>query len=113
VDLLSDTDFDGILSLIEYLSGTDPAIPNGSPLSAELGNGGADLRLELRQRIGADEVDVTAERSGTLMNWNRAGVEYWGRENNGDGTSTLRFRTPADGFVAGAGFLRLSVSEKE
>ncbi|MFP6856710.1 MAG: lamin tail domain-containing protein [Roseibacillus sp.] len=111
VDLLGDTDGDGIPALIEYLSGTDPALPDGSPVTVVVA--GADLRLEVRQRIGADEVDLGAERAEDLMTWSSAEVEYWGRENNGDGTATLRFRTPSAGFLSGEGFLRLSVSEKD
>jgi len=111
VDLLSDFDRDGIPALIEYLSGTDPALPDGSAVTVV--RDGENLRLEVRQRIGADEVDLGAERASDLMTWSSAEVEYWGRKNNGDGTATLRFRTPSAGFVSGEGFLRLSVSEKE
>jgi len=111
VDLLGDSDSDNLLAIIEYLSGTDPVIGNGSPVTAELASSG-DLRLEVRVLIGADEVNVSAESTGDLNSWTGAGVEYWGRENNGDGTATLRFRMPSASFIGGRGFLRLSVSEK-
>jgi hypothetical protein len=108
-DLQSDEDGDGKVALLEYLGGTDPAVPDGSLTGATIGGNG-ELGLNLRQRIGADEIDLKAERSAALTTWSAENVEYWGRENNGDGTETLRFRavpgTPFDRH----GFLRLSVS---
>ena len=111
VDLLGDSDRDGSVALIEYLAGTDPAAPDGSPLTAEMSADG-ELRLEVRQQIGADEVEIAAERSGALMAWVAEGVEYWGRVNNGDGSETVRFRAASDSFASEEGFLRLSVSVK-
>ncbi|MDE0827523.1 MAG: CotH kinase family protein, partial [Akkermansiaceae bacterium] len=61
-DLYGDTDLDGIENLIEYLAGSDPNQPNGLALSVGLGSGD-EVRLEFRQRIGADEADMLAVRS--------------------------------------------------
>ena len=110
-DLYGDTDLDGIESLIEYLAGSDPNRPNGLALSTGFGSGG-EVTLEFVQRIGADEADLLAEQSDSLQAW-ETGVEYWGRENNGDGTATLRFRSSFDVSPPGRGYLRLSVSEKQ
>lgn len=77
VALLSDSDRDGNAALIEYPAGTDPAAPGGSPLTAEMSADG-ELRLEVRQRIGADEVEIAAERSGALMAWGARGRRILG-----------------------------------
>ena len=110
-DLQSDDDGDCKVALLEYFGGTDPAVADGSFTGATI-SGNGELHIEIKQRIGADDVDVIAERSAALTIWSAENVEYRGRENNSDGTETLQFRANPTAPFEGIGFLRISVSTK-
>jgi hypothetical protein len=109
--LYEDVDGDGRLSVVEYLENTDPLKRDYSSQEVRLTNGG-ELYLEIKQRIGHDQVYLSVERSGDFELWENEEVEYRGRINNGDGSETVRFRINDSLELFNSGqFLRLSVSD--
>lgn len=111
VKLYEDVDGDGRLSVVEYLENTDPLKRDYSSQEVRLTNGG-ELYLEIKQRIGHDQVYLSVERSGDFELWESEEVEYRGRINNGDGSETVRFRINDSLELFNSGqFLRLSVSD--
>ena len=112
VSLLNDADGDGRLSILEYLENTNPLKKDYSTKEIKLTEEG-ELRLEIKQTIGHDQVYFSAERSDELSLWIKEGIEYRGRINNGDGTETVRFRIDDSvDSLSKNQFLRLSVSEE-
>ena len=112
VELLKDADGDGRLSILEYLENTNPLKKDYSSKEIKLTEEG-ELRLEIKQAIGHDQVYFSAERSDELSLWIKEGIEYRGRINNGDGTETVRFRIDDSvDSLSKNQFLRLSVSEE-
>ena len=88
----------------------DPLKRDYSSQEVRLTNGG-ELHLEIKQRIGHDQVYLSVERSGDFELW-ESEEEYRGRINNGDGSETVRFRINDSLELFNSGqFLRLSVSD--
>ena len=109
---MKDADGDGRLSILEYLENTNPLKKDYSTKEIKLTEEG-ELRLEIKQAIGHDQVYFSAERSDELSLWIKEGIEYRGRINNGDGTETVRFRIDDSvDSLSKNQFLRLSVSEE-
>ena len=69
------------------------------------------LVIDFQQQIGADEVDLGAQHSTSLITWADDPV-YVGRVNNGDGTSSVRFRSSTPVAPGGREFLRILGSSK-
>ena len=119
IDLGADGDGDGLEEIFEFASGGDPSEANGPnpvDVNMELDNGSEYLTLTFIQQIGADEVDLLGEFSNDLGSWSSdpLAVVYQGRVNNGNGSSTVMFRSaaPVDAAVELRQFLRLSIAEK-
>ena len=97
--------------MLSILKTLDPLKRDYSSQEVRLTNGG-ELYLEIKQRIGHDQVYLSVERSGDFELWESEEVEYRGRINNGDGSETVRFRLMILWELFNSGqFLRLSVSD--
>ncbi len=109
-DLSGDDDEDGLAALLEYASGQDPnQFERSGPVDVEAVESDGMLYpvLVFRQLIGADEISLATQGSADLLDW-AAGPTYFGRTNNGDGTSSVWFRSN-DPVAAGEGrFLRMT-----
>lgn len=92
---LDDFDADGVVNLIEYAFGLDPATPDSEGLPAPAVDG-AFLTLEYEADPNRPDVKVTGESSTDLEEWTADDVTWDGRE----------FRTPLDGPEK---FLRMRV----
>lgn len=113
-DLFSDDDSDGLAALLEYATGSNPALADAKSSVApsfETDGGQTYLAIEFHEIIGADEIDLSAIHSIDLSAWT-ADTTYIGRSNNGDGTSTLRFRSNLPFTGNAREFLRIEAAEK-
>ncbi len=110
----SDTDGDGLPALVEYAAGLAPNAPGGSaPAAFEWvdADGTVYPAISFVQKIGTDDAVLSAEVSSDLAAWLTAetgDVVFLGRQNNGDGTETVRHRA-AEAAGAARRFLRYRV----
>ena len=107
-NLFSDEDGDGLPALLEFASGQDPSSAAAfDPVTVQLESGNAPHAvIAFRQLIGTDEVLFSAEESATLNDW-LPGPTYLGRTNNGDGTSSIWFRSSVPASGSQSGYLRI------
>ncbi len=97
----ADDDKDDLNTAMEYAHGGDPSVADSAGLapfatyeSYTIGMVTEDyLTLHVRKRAAADDCTITAEVSSDLNDWSAQAI-YAGASNNGDGTITLRFRSP-------------------
>ncbi|MEC7862489.1 MAG: hypothetical protein VYC70_07635, partial [Verrucomicrobiota bacterium] len=99
-DPLLDTDNDMLSALSEYAIGTDP---NKVSASSELSVRVVELEVEgltdnyfiidVKRRVGADDVNIHLQSSNNLINWNDliAPLSVINSENNGNGTETISY----------------------
>ncbi|MDP4609885.1 MAG: InlB B-repeat-containing protein [Opitutales bacterium] len=102
-----DADFDGVLNLIEYATGTNPIIPSASPFVIRPAISGSSLEVSFN-RILDPSLDYTVEGTDNLSSptWN----PIW----TGSGTSAGEVIVPESSWSNDPNyFLRLSVSESE
>jgi hypothetical protein len=116
----ADSDHDGFSDLLEYATGSLPANPGSffvpQPGTVNILNGATPSRyftFSYRRSNAADGVSYLLELSPTLTNWAPAGsaLTYLSTTNNGDGTSTVTWRTtqPTDNLVRQ--FMRLRITQ--
>ena len=107
-DLFSDEDGDGLPALLEFASGQDPNLGNSfDPVTVQLEDNDSPYSLiSFRQLIGSDEVVFDSEESPGLNEW-APGPTYLGRTNNGDGSSSVWFRSRLPATSAQSGYLRI------
>jgi len=98
----------GLNNLLRYAFGLTPHPSPRPPLPAITLSDGA-LRLDLRRRKGAIDLDYVLETSGTLATWTPSAASPAVVEDHGDGTETVRWETPAG---SGSPFLRVRVRTK-
>jgi hypothetical protein len=96
-----DKDGDGLNHLMEYALGGDPfqsspgLVPFAEVRSFEIeGIKGDYLAIDIRRRLGADDVSLVVELSDSPVNWSQEDdtVVLVGVINNDDGTETMSFR---------------------
>ena len=71
-DELTDSDFDGISAIIEYVTGTNPNIPTGDPITLEQVDG--EFQFSYERSRSACGVTVTNEFSDDLLEWSPGAV---------------------------------------
>ena len=112
VDLSLDDDGDGHAALLEFASGYDPNIPDSADhvksATIEI-DGQLFSAIIFQQEIGADEVVFRAESSDDLVDWTD-GALYFGRTNNGNGTSSVWFVSNAPISTTVREFLRVEIT---
>ena len=102
-----DADFDGVLNLIEYATGTDPMIPSASPFVLRSTGSGSSLEVSFN-RILDPSLVYTVEGTNNLFSTN------WDLVWTGSGTSAGEIIVPESSWSNDSNyFLRLSVSESE
>lgn len=98
----ADDDHDGLLALLEHAFGGDDgdpaaaAYPKVSVEPLEIDSLTDDyLLIRIQRDLAAEDVVISAEISSDLINWESgaAAVVLFGETANGDGTSTLTFRS--------------------
>jgi len=89
-DAAGDDDGDGRSALLEFASGTNPAVSESISEAVRVGNGAVAFRRNLR----ADGLEFELESSSDLLNWQSAddAWSYVSEENLGDGTALLHYR---------------------
>ncbi|NCG26011.1 MAG: hypothetical protein GWP42_00510, partial [Verrucomicrobiales bacterium] len=99
-DPLSDTDNDGSSAISEYAVGTDPNIvSHSSGLSVRLVpeeiEGVTDdyFIIDVKRRIGADDVILSLQLSDNLTKWDelKVPIPVINSKNNRDGTETISY----------------------
>ncbi len=108
----SDDDNDGVSAFLEYVTGGDPdspsanVLPTATIMPVNVGGLIDDyIVLEVRRRIGADDIAIIAQSSTELVTWPGIPV-FAGSFANGDGTETLRYRSNAPAAGGARIFLR-------
>ncbi len=110
-----DKDGDGLNHLMEYALGGDPfhhspgLVPFAEVRSFEVEGINADyLAIDIRRRLGADDVSLVVELSDSPVNWSQEAdtVVLVGVINNNDGTETMSFRVKEAVADGGRVFLR-------
>jgi len=98
---MADTDGDGCVDFLEYVTGTDLANPASFPAptvtwlvdppGAPLGR---YLQFTYQRNLAADGIHCVVELSTDLVNWSSApaAVTYLGTVHNSDGTASVRVR---------------------
>ena len=102
---------DGIAALLEHAFGSSDSSSNPEPVTVS--TLGGQLLVEIQTNHGADDVTLALEISEDLSAWVTAPDASFtvSRSNNGDGTSTLRFRSNVP-YAGAREFLRIEASEK-
>lgn len=117
IDLAGDFDRDGRNEIFEFATGSDPTeIELFSPILISFDQGQKDnlfFTLTLILQIGADEIDIELQSSTDLKNWISAeSVQYLGRINNGNGTTSAQFRSTSPVSTSASQFIQFIISEK-
>ena len=97
----ADPDGDGLTNLMEYVLGSSPlshsdqAAPQSAIRELEIdGVTESYLTMEVRRRIGAEDVVIEPQYSEDLLTWSggEENITLISVSNNGDGSETLMFR---------------------
>jgi hypothetical protein len=88
---LGDPDGDSKANLWEYACGSDPNQMDG-PSPIEIAREGSKLTLSIRQEIGTDDVEFSAQASSDLVTWSTQALEYAGSTILANGTRALHFK---------------------
>ena len=102
IDPNADPDHDGVVSLIEYATGSDPTAPESNAVPI-IGN----ETFAHRQLISPGRLEYMVETSADLHTWSAANLITLSTTPNGDGTETITYSFPRS---ATRGFARLRVS---
>jgi hypothetical protein len=114
----ADTDNDGFSDLLEFATGSSPT--DGGSFSAptigkmDVTTGPVTrqyLTFRHRRSNAADGVRYFVELSTALSDWSPAAVAYVATTNNGDGTSTITWRSSAPMDNSISQFMRLRVTQ--
>ena len=115
----ADPDNDGVVNLLEFALGMDPAVPDARPFapgqpglpigSIQTLAGTNYLTLAVKRPIGRLNLRYAGEVSGDLAQWTEAALAG-PPVNNGDGTETVVFRDTVPVPEADRRFIRLRVS---
>ena len=112
-----DFDRDGRDEIFEFATGSDPTeIELSSPILTSFDQGPKEtlfFTLTLILQIGADEIDIELQSSTDLKNWiSGESVQYLGRINNGNGTTSAQFRSTSPVSTSASQFIQFIISEK-
>ncbi len=88
-----DAEGDGLIAEFEYATGSNPTLPDASPLAISVDNG--DLQLQFPRRKAADGVIIIVESSVDLISWTE--LVPTAIADNFDGTETVTATTPMNG----------------
>lgn len=95
----------GITHFLRYAIGLPPGSSDRPPTPA-IASADGTLRIDLRRRRGAANLQWSAETSDGLRTWNESAVEPLFLQDHGDGTETVRWSLPLDPATP---FVRLRV----
>ena len=113
----ADPDGDGWNNYAEFSLGLAPHDSFDPPglirTTIETKEGENYLAIEFESWAGAAGVNTSLQLSPDLTAWSGGGIEVLPSRDNGDGTNTRKFRSPAPVGSSSIGFIRLRFSNQE